>query len=205
VGLQIICDRPREKAAAIMKSTTWNRLQIQAVWVATVLFLVGCEPISQYLPPLPQIKPKSGQTLSPQAVQSPSTANMEAQVRQQINQIRQKQGLSALRNNEKLAQVARSYSRRMADQNFFSHTSPAGDTMVQRVHSANIFYLALGENLFMGTNIPQPVPAAVQGWMNSPGHRENILRSEYRETGIGVWRKGNTYYFTQLFMRSLEL
>jgi len=41
----------------------------------------------------------------------------------------------------------------------------------------------------------------VQGWMDSPGHRENILRPEYRETGIGVWRTGNTYYFTQLFMR----
>lgn len=53
----------------------------------------------------------------------------------------------------------------------------------------------------MGTNLPQPVGDAVQGWMESQGHRENILRPEFRETGIGVWRTGNTYYFTQLFMQ----
>jgi uncharacterized protein YkwD len=205
VGLKERLPRFRQKAAEIMKGTTWNQLQIQTIWVATVLLLVGCEPISQYLPPLPPIETRSSQKPSPPAPQSSATAKMEVQVRQQINQIRQKQGLSGLQNNEKLAQVARDYSRRMAEQNFFSHTSPSGDTMVQRVHSAKIFYFMLGENLFMGTNIPQPVPAAVQGWMESQGHRENILRSEYRETGIGVWRKGNTYYFTQLFMRSLEL
>jgi uncharacterized protein YkwD len=130
---------------------------------------------------------------------------MEAQVRQRINAIRQKQGLSQLRNNEKLAQVARNYSQQMAEKKFFSHTSPEGSTMVQRVQSAKIFYLMVGENLFMCTNVPQPVPSAVQGWMDSPGHRANILRPEYRETGIGVWRKGNSYYVTQLFLRSLSL
>jgi uncharacterized protein YkwD len=91
----------------------------------------------------------------------------------------------------------------MAEQNFFSHTAPEGDTMVDRVRSARIFYFAVGENLFKGTNLRQPAVDAVEGWMNSPGHRENILRAEYREMGIGVWRKGNTYYFTQLLMRSL--
>jgi uncharacterized protein YkwD len=130
---------------------------------------------------------------------------MEEQVYQRINEIRQKQGLSQLRHNEKLAVVARHYSEQMAQKNFFSHTSPEGSTMVQRVKKAGIFYLMIGENLFMCTNIPQPVPSAVQGWMDSPGHRENILRPEYRETGLGVWRKGNTYYMTQLFMRSLSL
>lgn len=128
---------------------------------------------------------------------------MEAQVRQQINVIRQQQGLTPLRNNEKLAEVARRYSRRMAEQKFFAHTSPQGDTMVDRVRAARIFYFLLGENLFTSTNIPQPVPAAIDGWMNSPGHRENILRPEFRETGIGVWRQGNTYYVTQLFLRSI--
>jgi uncharacterized protein YkwD len=127
---------------------------------------------------------------------------MEAQVRQRINMIRQQQGLSQLRHHEQLAQVARNYSRRMAEQHFFAHKSPQGDTMVERVRSMGIVYFMLGENLFTCTNIPQPVPAAITGWMNSPGHRTNILQSEYRETGVGVWRQGNTYYFTQLFLRS---
>lgn len=170
------------------------------------LTLSGCDSVSEFLPHLPQIDTRSSQQQNSRAIaQSPATAQMEAQVRQRINEIRQQHGLRQLRNNEKLAAVARNYSRQMAEQNFFSHTSPAGDTMVQRVHSAGIFYFMLGENLFKCTNFPQPVPSAVQGWMESPGHRENILRPEYLDTGIGVWRKGNTYYFTQLFMRSLSL
>lgn len=171
--------------------------------IAIIFLLSGCEAISQIPPMLPQLPERSPTRIATNPAQSANAAQMENQVRDRINAIRQRQGLSQLRHNEKLAQVARNYSRKMAAQNFFSHTSPQGDTMVQRVRSAGIFYLVLGENLFTSTNIPQPVQAAVNGWMNSTGHRENILRSEYRETGIGIWRRGNTYYFTQLFMRSL--
>ena len=176
-------------------------------WFAgmAIALMSGCDSLPQFSPYLPQLDTRSSQQQSRATAQSPATAQMEAQVRQRINEIRLSHGLSQLRHNEKLATVARNYSHQMAEQNFFSHTSPAGDTMVQRVHSAGIFYFTLGENLFKCTNIPQPVPSAVQGWMDSPGHRENILRPEYRETGIGVWRKGNSYYFTQLFMRSLSL
>ncbi|HEY9637334.1 MAG TPA: CAP domain-containing protein [Coleofasciculaceae cyanobacterium] len=174
--------------------------------MAVALMLSGCDSISQFLPNLPQVNTRSSSQPTPRVpAQSPATAQMEAQVRQRINEIRQKRGLSQLRHNEKLAQVARNYSQQMAEKNFFSHTSPEGSTMVKRVRSAGIFYFMLGENLFMCTNLPQPVPSSIQGWMNSPGHRENLLRPEYRETGIGVWRKGNSYYFTQLFMRSLSL
>jgi uncharacterized protein YkwD len=127
---------------------------------------------------------------------------MEAEVVQQINAIRQQQGLSPLSTNSQLAQVARNYSRRMAEERFFAHTSPTGDTLVDRVRAAGIPYLAVGENLYTSTNIPRPASAAVTGWMNSPGHRDNILRAEYRETAVGVWQVGNSYYFTQLFLRS---
>lgn len=178
-------------------------------WIACIvvtLVLPGCDTVSELPLPQWQVNTRSNSQPTPRpTAQSPTTAQMEAQVRQQINEIRQKNSLSQLRNNEKLAQVARNYSQQMAQKKFFSHTSPEGSTMVQRVKSAGIFYLMLGENLFMCTNVPQPVPSAVEGWMESPGHRENILRPEYRETGIGVWRKGNSYYMTQLFMRSISL
>jgi uncharacterized protein YkwD len=127
---------------------------------------------------------------------------MEAAVRQGINEIREQKGLNALDNNEKLAQVARNYSRQMARDNFFSHTGSDGSTLETRVHAGRIFYWVVGENLFKSTNISEPVPVAVQGWMKSPGHRENILRPVFAETGVGVWKTGNTYYITQLFMRS---
>lgn len=167
------------------------------------VLMSGCEIVDQISPYLPQLQ-SSPQPISGGAVQTASTAKMEGQVREEINVIRQKQGLSQLKHNERLAQVARSYSRRMAKEKFFAHTSPKGDTPAQRVQAAGIFYLLVGENLFTSTNIPQPVSTAVDGWMKSPGHRANILRSEYRETGIGVWRQGNTYYITQLFLRSLQ-
>jgi uncharacterized protein YkwD len=154
---------------------------------------------------LPEIQPRIDSSRPSLPIQSPQTAEIEEQIRQRINEIRQKEGLTVLQANPKLAEVARRYSQQMAEQNFFSHTSPAGDTPAQRVESAGITYLVMGENLFKSTNVPQPVNAAVEGWMNSPGHRENILRSQYRETGIGVWRDGETYYVTQLFLRPIGL
>lgn len=177
-------------------------IQVGLVWL--VLCLTGCDVIQQLPDQLPSLLPRQAHSpqLPPSPGQSATTAAMEVQVRQRINTIRQQQGLSPLRHHEPLAQVARNYSRRMAEQRFFAHKSPQGDTMVERVRSAGIVYFMLGENLFTSTNIAQPVPAAISGWMHSPGHRANILRSEYRDTGVGIWQRGNTYYVTQLFLRS---
>lgn len=177
---------------------------VRSLFASAIAFSIfGCEAIDSYLD-IPALNVPSQSTgTAASAAQSAATAQMEARVRQQINRIRQQQNLSELRQNDRLAEVARAYSRRMATEHFFSHTSPSGDSMVQRVQAAKIRYFVLGENLFRGTNLPNPVNSAVQGWMQSPGHRENIVRPEFRETGIGVWRVGNTYYFTQLFLRWL--
>jgi uncharacterized protein YkwD len=183
------------------------RLFIKSSFLLTLSFtLAGCQSIydfleeaSQQLPVLQEITTKP----SPTPAQSSSTAVAEQQIWQQINKIRKQQGLSELSYSDQLASVARQYSQKMAERNFFSHTSPDGDSVADRVKSAKIFYWMVGENLFRSTNITQPVPAAVEGWMNSPGHRANILRSEYRETGIGVWRVGNSYWITQIFLRSI--
>lgn len=170
--------------------------------LALTVLISGCETVQSLSQWRPQVRlPSASAPVVP--VQSAAIQDMEEQVLQQINEIRQQQGLETLRKNEKLAQVARNYSRRMAEQGFFAHTSPQGDTLVDRVRAVGIFFFAVGENLFTSTNIAQPVPRAIAGWMDSPGHRQNVLRPEYRETGIGVWKQGNSYYFTQLFMRSL--
>ncbi len=181
-------------------------------WAGAILALLAasCEAIppewTEWSERLPILQPSIDSPTRPSfPVQSPQTAQMEEQIRQRINEIRQEQGLTELQANAKLAEVARRYSQQMAEQDFFSHTSPTGDTPAQRVQAAGIMYRMVGENLFKSTNIPQPVNAAVEGWMDSPGHRENILRSQYRETGIGVWRDGETYYVTQLFLRSFGL
>jgi uncharacterized protein YkwD len=176
------------------------------MWGAIALLSTGCEQIIESLPPLPVIELPPNQPPRPQIpVESATTAQMEAAVRQGINQVRQKNGLQPLKNNVQLAQVARNYSRQMAEKKFFSHTGADGSTLADRVRAGGISYWVVGENLYTSTNIPRPVPSAIEGWMNSPGHRENILRPVFAETGVGVWRVGNTYYITQLFLRRSPL
>ena len=185
---------------------TQPRQQAWVIFSAIALSLSGCQSITDLLPSLPSsssvVQPSPSKIAQ---AQTPAIAEMETRVRQQINQIREEQGLEPLTVNERLAQVARRYSQQMAQHDFFSHTGIDGSDVGDRVRAAGIAYWMVGENLFMSANALQPVPLAVQGWMESPGHRENILRSEYRETGIGIWREGNRYYFTQLFLRSPSL
>lgn len=169
------------------------------ILTAVLLPLAGCEQGSQRLPRQEETTAPIAEAPNPQAT---ATAAMEDRIAKRINQIRQQEGLDPLQPNQQLAQVARDYSQQMANQNFFSHTSPQGETPAERVRSAGLHYRMVGENLFKATNVSSPVPAAVEGWMNSPGHRRNILQSGYTRTGVGVWRDQNTYYVTQLFMRS---
>lgn len=179
--------------------------QPQLLWIvgiAIALLAAGCERMIEYLPPIPDVGALTSDRSTPQpAAQSAKTAQIETAIRQQINQVRQQNGLTALKPNERLASVARNYSQQMAAKNFFSHTGADGSTLVQRVKAGGISYWIVGENLFKSTNIPNPVPVAVEGWMKSPGHRENILRPAFTETGVGVWQTGSTYYVTQLFLR----
>jgi uncharacterized protein YkwD len=180
--------------------TTFRKFWL--IGVAIALLTNGCERAIEYLPPLPRVEIPSNQSRTPAlASQSARTAKIEVGVRQSINQVRQQEGLQPLQNNERLAQVARNYSRQMAEKNFFSHTGADGSTPAKRVEAAGIVYWVVGENLFKGKNINQPVKVAVDGWLKSPGHRENILRPFFTETGVGVWRVNNTYYITQLFLR----
>ncbi|MBE9170604.1 CAP domain-containing protein [Pleurocapsales cyanobacterium LEGE 06147] len=180
---------------------------LRKLWIISTpiaLILLGCEPILDFLPRLPgRDAPVTEQPDNEIQAQSDAIAEMEAEIRQRINEIRQENGLNPLQNNERLAQVARDYSQKMAQEEFFSHTGPEGSTPAERVRNAGISFRVVGENLFKSTRAAQPASLAVEGWMNSPGHRENILRDAFTETGVGIWRDGNTYYITQLFMRPL--
>jgi uncharacterized protein YkwD len=199
------------KLKAVVKTTNRKKKSCQQLpqmtWILGMpiaLSLAGCEPVRDFSSRIPGIESNLTEQSKPSVqAQSADIGQMEAEIAQQINNIRQENDLNVLENNERLAQVARNYSRTMAQENFFSHTSPDGSTPAQRVRNAQIVFSAVGENLFQSTNLPNPVERSVEGWMNSPGHRENILRSVYTETGVGIWRDGNTYYITQLFMRPL--
>lgn len=176
---------------------------LESITCALIVMLsTGCEQIRERFPALPNFERPSPQPSTPPTpAQSPTTAQIETAIYQQINQVRQKDGLSKLKTNDRLAAVARRYSQQMAERNFFSHTSIDGKTLRDRVRASRISYRIVGENLFKGTNLTRPAPTAVDGWVKSKGHRENILEPTFAETGVGVWKKNNTYYMTQLFLQ----
>lgn len=129
-------------------------------------------------------------------------ATLETRILERINELRHAHGRPALQVDPQLRTIARDYSRAMAQHDFFSHVDPAGQDVGDRVREAGLCYRAVGENLAKNVNMPDPVAAAVSGWMESPGHRDNLLDAEFRQTGIGVWRQGRRYYFTQIFFRA---
>ncbi|NJK41948.1 MAG: CAP domain-containing protein [Acaryochloridaceae cyanobacterium SU_2_1] len=126
---------------------------------------------------------------------------MSEQVYAEINDIRRSNGLRPLRWHDGLAKVARQHSENMAVNNFFSHTDRQGDTALERTQRARIPFKVVAENLAWSDGAPDPVAISVDGWMRSPGHRQNILRPEVTDTGVGTVRQGNAVYFTQLFIR----
>jgi uncharacterized protein YkwD len=106
------------------------------------------------------------------------------------NNVRAEHGLPALRENKRLRKAALAHSRSMVVKRFFEHTTPTGVTMVDRILKSRYVRAdqgwSLGENLAWGTGSYATPRGAVEAWMQSPGHRANILKRVYRELGIGV-------------------
>lgn len=119
-----------------------------------------------------------------------------------INEQRRAHSLQQLEWDEKLAEQARSHSARMAARDEMSHVDPERGNLAARLKRAHINWRACAENLFEERGMDDPVQAAVEGWMKSEGHRQNILRSELQRTGVGIAARSNgTLFFTQIFIR----
>jgi uncharacterized protein YkwD len=109
-----------------------------------------------------------------------------------LNQQRRAHGLGRLRAHRMLQNVAQGYAGAMVRDGFFSHVSPTGSTVEQRIRQGTR-YLAgalryeIGENIAWGQGERSKPRAIVAAWMASPPHRANILRPTFREIGIGVW------------------
>lgn len=128
-----------------------------------------------------------------------SEKNFEGQVVQLVNQERARNGLSPLTHNWELSRVARYKSMDMRDRGYFSHTSPTYGSPFTMMKNFGINYRAAGENIASGQATPQ---AVVQAWMNSSGHRANILSTNYTEIGVGYVKGGSgRHYWTQMFIR----
>lgn len=137
-------------------------------------------------------------TGSAQALSAADISAMEYAVLELVNQERAAYGLAPLSWNDELAAVARAHSYDMANRNFFDHTNPDGKSPFDRIRGAGITYSIAAENIAAGQSTPE---AAVAAWMNSEGHRANILRDSLTEIGIGLYvsNSGYGYYWTQDF------
>jgi uncharacterized protein YkwD len=140
----------------------------------------------------------SQQTGNQQTRAATSTSAMEQAVFQQINEYRRQKGLSALTLNATITQQARSHSQNMARSRVLSHDGFSA--RVQTI-SKSIAYRAAAENVAYNMGFTNPDVQAVQGWIKSAGHRQNI-EGRYGLTGIGVAKNSQgEYYFTQIFIR----
>ena len=119
----------------------------------------------------------------------------EQEVIRLVNIERAKYGLAALTEDWELSRVARYKSQDMHDRRYFDHNSPTYGTPFQMMKAFGLTYRSAGENIAMGYRTPQ---AVVTGWMNSSGHRANILNSSYTKIGVGYVADGN--YWTQQFI-----
>lgn len=116
-----------------------------------------------------------------------------------LNAERAAQGLGALQCDEAGVRAARDHSQDMCDRGYFSHTSPEGTQPWDRLRAAGAHFGAAGENIAMG----QPSPQAVHNsWMNSSGHRANMLNGSWTRVGIGYVLCGQySPYWTEVFMQ----
>jgi uncharacterized protein YkwD len=131
-----------------------------------------------------------------------ATTSLELRAFELINQERAKKGLRPLVWDAALTRMARTYSEKMARENFFSHKAPDGQDLRARSRASGIVgYKRLGENLGYNKGFADSVSCAVAGWMRSEGHRDHILDGEFTRSGLGVARSADgRVYFTQVFV-----
>ena len=141
------------------------------------------------------------QPATPPAQQQPagqSTAtigNIAMQVIDLTNKERQKNGLAPLKADPSLSRVAQAKTNDMNTKHYFSHTSPTYGSPFDMMRDFGVTYRTAGENIAMGQPTAQQV---VNAWMNSEGHRKNILSPNYTNIGVGYTKTGN--YWAQMFI-----
>lgn len=121
---------------------------------------------------------------------------VEQEVVRLVNVERANAGLPALKSDWELARVAEDKSQDMADKNYFSHTSPTYGSPFTMMKNYGITYKSAGENIAQGQRTASEV---VKAWMNSEGHRANILNKNFTHIGVGYVADGN--YWTQMFIQ----
>ncbi len=133
---------------------------------------------------------------------APTIESLEAEVVRLVNVQRSRRGLQTLKSNWEIARVAGYKSQDMINKRYFSHISPTFGSPFKMMESFGIRFSAAGENIAYGQKTPASV---MNSWMNSPGHRANILSATYTNIGVGLAKsKTGVCYWTQMFTKPLK-
>lgn len=189
--------------------TTYTVMQGDTMWQIAKKHGVG---LNELLDANPQITNPSfiipGQTINipsvpdtPGETSAPSDQRaLEAEVIRLINVEREKAGRSPLTENREVSNIARTKSQDFINNDYFAHNSPTYGTPFNMLRSFGISFTAAAENIASGQRTAADV---MNSWMNSSGHRSNILNPTYNQIGVGVARDDNgNLYWTQMFIRS---
>jgi uncharacterized protein YkwD len=126
----------------------------------------------------------------------------EREIHNLINDYRNRNGLDNLKWDDDLAYLASQYSEQMAEEKFFSHYDRKGNSVSERAKKLKITnWTLIGENLFTCRGYSKFTRFAFDSWLDSPGHRKNILEEEFTHTGIGIAKtRDGRVYVTQVFI-----
>lgn len=153
--------------------------------------------------------PSQGQVNKPnQSISSTVQGDFSSQIEQfiftKVNEERVRAGMSTLSYSGLMEKYARIKSQDMGDRNYFDHKNPEGELITAQMDRDGISYRSWGENIaYIGgvSDINELANQFMTNWMNSQGHRENILSPNFTSIGVGVYKVGNRYYATQEFYK----
>jgi uncharacterized YkwD family protein len=146
----------------------------------------------------PTTSSSNGNTSSVPVSNNGNYSQFQNEVVRLVNKERAANGLKALTVNSQVTKSATLKSEDMAKLNYFDHTSPTYGSPFDMMKKLGITYRAAGENIAMGQKSPEQV---MQGWMNSPGHRANILNASFTQIGVGIAKNAQgQYVWTQQFI-----
>ena len=165
--------------------------------------------IDEVVPPTTGDTPSVDEVIPPTIEETPSVsdkfmAEVEQKIYEKINEERSKAGVATLSYNSTMEKYARIKSQDMGDRGYFDHVDPEGNLITVKMQQDGVRYNAWGENIAYIGGVSDADALATQfmnNWMNSQGHRENILSSNFTSVGVGVYKSGNRVYATQEFYR----
>ncbi|WBB64395.1 CAP domain-containing protein [Streptomyces sp. WMMC500] len=172
------------------------RILVGGVVAATAFTLAGTPALARPSDASKQSSAAVRPEAPPKAPELSKSARFERRILVLANAERRKAGCGPLRVSPRVRAAARAHARDMAARSYYEHVSPEGEHADARMRRAGYPVGAWGENIHKGPTTPE---AAMRDWMNSPGHRINMLNCAYTDFGAGVSLKANGPWWVQNF------